>query len=107
MINNIPVFCDGFKNRDRACKIVQKYPAMYEKDEKGPGLNEYPVQLCLECGISMIETDEPVCLNCRSFLIKQDENTENTQPQGGIYLYTCNRCHLTYYAHRALRADNI
>jgi hypothetical protein len=104
MVNYIPVSCHNYLERDEVCPIIQTYPAMYPEGETGPGINEYPVELCLKCGQSFIKTDEPFCLHCHDPLSKQGAFHAGATPKGSyhVYSYKCDRCGLHYYSHHEL-----
>lgn len=102
MVNYIPVNCQKYREGDdEACKILQTYPRIYKEGESGPGLHEFPVELCLTCGNSMIEADGPTCLNCHEGLSRQGSAHVGTTPEGSwhVYDYKCERCGLRYYSH--------
>jgi len=105
MVNYIPVNCQKYRESDdEACKILQTYPRHYREGESGPGLHEFPVELCLKCGQSMIEAEEPICLHCRGPLSRQGSHHEGSTPQGSyhVYSYKCDQCGLNYYSHHEL-----
>jgi len=102
MVNTIPMYCQKYQESDEeACKILQTYPRHYKEGETGPGLHEFPVELCLGCGQSFIEAEEPFCRNCRSALSKQGSAHVGATPKGSFhtYIYKCDRCGLIYFSH--------
>lgn len=104
MVNNIPVYCRTYLDRDEDCPILKAFPAIYPEGQEGPGINEYPVELCLKCGHSMIEADGPTCLNCHEGLSRQGSGHVGATPEGSwhVFNYKCERCGLRYYSHHEL-----
>ena len=101
MVNDLPIYCQKYLDREEACPIIRNYPAIYPEDQEGPGLNEFPVELCLKCGQSFIEAEDPFCRHCRSALSKQSSLHVGATPEGSFhtYIYKCDRCGLTYFSH--------
>ncbi len=104
MVNYIPAYCQTYNDRKETCPILQNYPMMYGEGETGPGIDEYPVELCLKCGHSMIEADGPTCLNCHGGLSNQGSFHAGATPEGSyhVFNYKCDRCGLNYYSHQGL-----
>jgi hypothetical protein len=104
MINHIPVSCKTYQEREETCPILQNFPLINGEGETGPGIDEYPIELCVNCGHSMIEANGPTCLNCHQALTKQGSGHTGSTPKGSYHehYYKCHECNLNYYSHGEL-----
>jgi hypothetical protein len=104
MVNELPIYCQKYEDRDEAYPIIRTNPGMYPEGEGGSGLNEFPVELCLGCGQSFIEIEDSFCRHCRSALSRQGSTHVGATPKGSFhtYIHRCDRCGLTYFSQTEL-----